>query len=144
MNTLVPPHGRLLLLAVWLAVASACNRDAPTPTAGREEAKPAATAAAAAPSPGAKKTITELTLRDLRITRDEAGQLIAQGTVDNTATRVLKHVEATLKIFDEKGTEIGTLKPSVDQLQPLYGWTFKIPIQSANASKATVVEITGE
>ncbi|HNG39114.1 MAG TPA: FxLYD domain-containing protein [Accumulibacter sp.] len=144
MNTLVTPSGRLLLLATLLAVASACTRESSAPPSGGETAKPTASAAPAAPAPSAKKTIAELTLRELKIIRDANGQLIAQGTVDNTASRVLKHVEATLKIFDEKGAEIGTLKPMVDQLQPLYSWTFNIPVPHANASKATLVEFTGE
>lgn len=130
---------RLLLLIALACFASACNRKDSTPAADSATGKPAAADAA-----GSRKTPPELKLREINLVRDQDGKLLAKGAVDNSATRPLNKVEATVKIYDEKGVEIATLKPKVDQLLPRYSWSFTIPVPQPNAAKAVVVEFTSE
>ncbi len=130
-----------LLLAVLVGFTTACNRKDHTAPAENATAKQSAASPATARP---QKTISELTVREIKLIRDQDGKLFAKGEVANTATRPLTKVEATLKIYDDKNVEIATLKPTVDQLQPLYSWNFIIPVPQSNATKATIVEFTEE
>ncbi len=138
MMTATTSPRRLLTLAALVTLTVACNNPSPAgaPAAGNSVAVPAAGEA--------KLPLAGLTLVELKVTRNPAGKLVAQGRVDNASGKDIGHAEAELRLFDKDGVEVGAVAPAVNNLKAGYSWSFESEIAQKNAVSARLAGFTGK
>lgn len=132
---------RFLITAVLVTLTAACNQ---TPPPEQAAAKSEAQAPPATPPEGSKAALSGLSLVDAKIARNSAGALVVQGRVNNASKQAIGHAEAELRLFDKNGEAIGTVTPTVNNLQAGFAWNFETAIEQQNAVSAKLVGFTGK
>lgn len=131
---------RFLITAVIVTLTASCNQTPPEQAAAKSEAQ----APPVATPEGSKAALSGLSLVDAKIARNSAGTLVVQGRVNNASKQAIGHAAAELRLFDKNGEAIGTVTPTVNNLQAGFAWNFETEIEQQNAVSAKLVGFIGK
>jgi hypothetical protein len=68
---------------------------------------------------------------------------VVEGSVQNTAEDPYVNVQVGFELQDASGSSVGMVRDTVPEIAPGGSWLFRIAVTQANASSASLVDLTG-
>lgn len=121
----------LVLVIVIVAIASSTGNSVPSASGA-----PSASGTQATPEP------PELELLDSTSTAEQYFSYVT-GHIRNNTSKTYSYVQVSINLYDDNGTQVGSTLDNVTNLAPGDTWEFKALITDDNATKFSVVDITG-